>query len=319
MNELKAYPNVKKKRIVPILPLRSIGAVLLLLFLIPYVISGIFGNVGIDEPISPLLSEGSIYVENKTKTGVEKIPLEVYVANKLARVIPEEYEEEALKAQAVLLRTGLMQELSQTASGKSKTIYTEDEGYGRIAVKEGFWEAVAATQGICITWQGEYIKASYFAVSNGATRNAEEVIESGDHPYLQSVLCSRDFLAPDYMSKVTVGRMEFKSYWEKAAGEILEEDFTVEDFELERDSVGYVLAVKHEKALSGEAFRELFGLASSCFQIEESNGKIALSVKGVGHGLGMSQYAASELAKEGADYTEILEHFFYEIEMTKFE
>lgn len=321
LSKLNIKPNVKNKRIAAMFPLGRIGAVLLFLFLVPYVISGMFGNVGIEETLSEILTEGSIFVENTTNTGVEKIPLELYIADKLSRTMTTEYEEEALKAQAVLIRTALMAELYELKTKELKIIPVNDEGYGRGEIKNVFFEATAATQGVCARWKGEFIKASYFAVSNGATRNAGEVIPEQEHHYLKSVLCSRDFLSDYYLSKVSVSKSEFSAILEKNYGFTIGKSFQVEEFTLIRDSVGYVLNVEHDAIgmVSGESFRESLGLASSCFQLEEVNGKIEITVKGVGHGLGMSQYAANEMAKEDCDYIEILCEFFDEIELTKIE
>lgn len=62
-----------------------------------------------------------------------------------------------------------------------------------------------------------------------------------------------------------------------------------------------------------------YGLSSADFQIEKENQKITFLVHGKGHGMGMSQFAANEMAKKGDDYTEILNYFFKEATISKFE
>ena len=108
MNKLRVFQTVKKKRIVPGFFPKNLGTILLLLLLVPYLLPFLSGNVqeGKDENvmIAEGLSEGRIYVNNTTTYGNENIPLESYVADKLARSISEEYEPEALKAQAILIR-----------------------------------------------------------------------------------------------------------------------------------------------------------------------------------------------------------------------
>ena len=90
--------------------------------------------------------------------------------------------------------------------------------------------------------------------------------------------------------------------------------------EVYRDSVGYVLYLLRDgKWVTGEQFRESFHLASSSFQLSEEEGEILITVKGVGHGLGMSQFGASEMASQGQDYIEILDYFFENVTFTKFE
>lgn len=80
---------------------------------------------------------------------------------------------------------------------------------------------------------------------------------------------------------------------------------------LERDSAGYVLNVScGDAVMEGERFRQLFGLASSCFSIREESGKIYLQTKGIGHGLGFDQYQADLLAGQGKTWKELLGTFF---------
>ena len=81
---------------------------------------------------------------------------------------------------------------------------------------------------------------------------------------------------------------------------------------LSHDSAGYVTEVQiGEEKCSGDEFRDTYELASGCFELQEFDGKTRAVTKGVGHGLGMSQYTANEMAKEGKSYKEILQ-FFYE-------
>lgn len=80
---------------------------------------------------------------------------------------------------------------------------------------------------------------------------------------------------------------------------------------LTRDSAGYVLNVRAGRSsIAGERFRQLFELPSSCFFLEEQGGKMVITTKGIGHGIGFDQYYANELAKQGASAEEILELFF---------
>ena len=90
-----------------------------------------------------------------------------------------------------------------------------------------------------------------------------------------------------------------------------------------QDSAGYVTGVKvGEETLNGETFRDTYGLLSSCFELQEFEGKMRVTTKGIGHGLGMSQNTANEMAKEGyifkaegKKYNEILQYFYEGTEM----
>jgi len=69
--------------------------------------------------------------------------------------------------------------------------------------------------------------------------------------------------------------------------------------------------------LSGGAARSLFGLRSACFTVEESNGVFTFSVTGYGHGVGMSQYGANAMAKQGSGWREIVEHYYTGVAIEK--
>lgn len=345
-------PAGLKRRIVPGLFPKNLGTILLFLLMLPYIITFLFGNVREGSREMEGLSmeesfyEGTYFVNNSTPFGNESIPLEIYVADRLARSTDEDFEPETLKAQAVLIRSGLMASLYQNGKepGGRREIEVTDEVYGSTPVSEPVFEAVAQTRGVCLMYQSRPVSGSYFAVSNGATRNGEELLFE-EHPYLKSVLCSRDFLSEDYTSSVSLRKGEFDRIWQQmpSAGEnpVMETTASAEenslineeteysekggaekelDISIWRDSVGYVLYLERGgKYVTGEQFRESFHLASASFHLNEEDEKIVITVKGMGHGLGMSQFGANEMAREGEDYIGILEYFFQDVTFTKFE
>ena len=84
-----------------------------------------------------------------------------------------------------------------------------------------------------------------------------------------------------------------------------------------RDGGEYALEVAiGEKTVSGEEFRNGLELPSACLYLKEVEGKIRIVTKGLGHGLGMSQYGANVLAKEGSGYRDILNYYFKNIEIS---
>lgn len=334
MKKLRVFQTVKNKRIVPGLSVRNLGTVLLLLFFLPYFLTFLFGNLQNSrenlerECMREQLSGSHVYVYNETAVGTERIPLETYVADKLSRSIDGSYEMEALKAQAVLVRSGILSREEGEEWGRD--IFLVDEDYGSSPVSEKFLQAAAQTGGICLTYGGKPVNGAYFAVSNGATRDGGE-LGLLEYPYLKMVLCEKDFLAPDYADRVGFYGQEFERIWEQCTQELItEEELLKEDWirkeeegvglTLYRDSAGYVLYASREgKFVSGEQMRLKYMLPSSSFHVEEEDKTITFSVRGKGHGMGMSQFAANEMAKEGEDYTEILKYFFQEATISKFE
>lgn len=329
-NKRTIFSNIQIRGVVPGFSLKNLGTILLL----PYFITFIFGNLKIQSEqalfasdMSQRLTRGSTRVTNQSLLGKETIPLEIYVADKLARCMDEAYEIEALKAQAVVIRTNLLAE--KTENGE---ILVSDDGYGKKVLPDKIWEATAQSAGVCALVEGQIEYLPYFAISNGATRNGSEVL-SADCKYLKSVLCNRDFLADRYNSTISYEKEAFQKIWETIAADTVEEQellskdyITVEELTLEkqfrlfRDSVGYALYVEQNgKYVSGEQFREAYELPSDCFHLSLEKGRILITTKGVGHGIGLSQYGANELAKQRKDYIHILETFFHHITITKFE
>ena len=332
MKKLRVFQTVKSKRIVSGFSFRNPGTVLLFLFLLPYILTLGFGNIQkgkaeVEERVDERLTESRVYLYNETSVGTERIPLEIYVADKLSRSIDSSYEMEALKAQAVLIRSEIY---AMKEDWGDEAIFLADEDYGSGLLSDNFRQAAAETGGICLTYQGEPVSGAYFAVSNGATREAQE-LGLTEYPYLKRVLCDRDFLSPDYSSTVVFNEREFERIWEQCLKysiteeEILKnEEIRAEEGDCEtvlyRDSAGYVLYVqRNQEFVSGEQMRVDYGLSSADFQIEKENNKISFLVHGKGHGMGMSQYAANEMAGRGEDYTEILKYFFEEATISKFE
>lgn len=333
MKKLRVFQTVNSKRIVSGFSFQNPGTILLFLILFPYVMTLCFGNIQkgneeVTERVNERLTESRVYIYNETSVGTEKIPLEIYVADKLSRSMDDSYEPEALKAQAVLIRSEVY--AMKEDRGEETEIFLADEGYGSGTVSEKLRQAVAETGGICLTYQGEPVSGAYFAVSNGATRDAQE-LGLTEYPYLKGVFCDRDFLSPDYSSTEVFQERKFERIWEQCLKvPVTEEELTqnekvrreAEDSGtiLYRDSAGYVLyAERNQEFVSGEQMRMDYNLPSADFHVEKENHKILFLVHGKGHGIGMSQFAANEMAKEGKDYTEILNYFFQEATISKIE
>ncbi len=328
---------------------RDAVAILLFIFLLPYIVSFFFGNAGMEmeEGEAEVLQEeerggkgkggkqelfwedmekAEFIVCNTTAAGTEMMPLEAYLVSRLPSTIPMEYEMEALKAQAVVLRTELMRlyydKRTEKEDGKvyiyveSNIVKTDGDMYQKCI------DAVNSTKGMYLAYEGYPIKAPYFAVSAGATRNGNEVFGSDEYGYLKSVVCGRDFTSGDYVHSERMDRdiflervREFRPKIEWKEGEMPEEAFPVK-----RDRAGYVMEIGvGENAMSGELFRTIFALNSSCFEIREEGGTVIIKTKGAGHGLGLCQYGANEAAKKGSDYIDILNYFFSEIVIEKTE
>lgn len=305
---------------------RDAGSFLLFVFLLPYVCACLWGHVGEEsENLKGKKTAEEYLVEASVEWGVWEMPLEEYLTYRLCQVMPEDYEPEAGKAQAVLLRTEMAalfaeqgeKKVAVDGEGLAK-FYKDAEGQEESLGKSR--QAVEETTGVILTWRGEPIRASYFRVSNGSTRDAGE-----DCPYLSAVSCEQDQEAPDYRSVVKVERVSYTEKLRGILGEDMDEQTVWEKGKFSFDGTGYMTKVSYidqdgeERKIDGETFRHLFGLSSASFEMDREEEQAVFYVTGVGHGFGMSQYAAQCRAQNGENYEEILAAFFFGTELTNFE
>lgn len=232
---------------------------------------------------------GTLTVKNKGKEN--EITLEEYVMEVTAAEIGADAPIEAVKAQMVLVRTNAWRQMKEGGVKEKERISLTDLeilGEGR-----KYRKAEKETRGKILTYQGEPIMASYHKLSAGQTREGEEVFRSEEYPYLGSKACPGDQKSPEYKKTIQI-------------------DDSWKDMEVEeRDSAGYILRLRlGNTVMSGEEFRIVLGLPSSCFRIEKNGDGVFVITRGIGHGLGMSQYTAKKLAENGSSYQEILEYFF---------
>ncbi len=313
MSKLRVFQNVYQKRTVQEFLRKHSCTVLLLLFFLPCIISLLLGSKPSREespdirPEEQLVS-GNVVVRNQTELGKEDIPLEMYVADKLARTMDQSYEKEALKAQAVLLRTNLL------GDGEN-IIITEDSLYGKTVVSDVHWQAVSETKGMVLEYENKPIYGAFFKAGSGYTRNVDESGLKGQYPYLTGVPCGRDFMAENYYSAITYTREGFEELWKQIPKlpyeETMGEGTKENDFIYIRDSAGYVVYFSYKgEWVAGEEFRYALAISSSDFWIKEEGKDLIFEVTGEGHGFGMSQFTANEMAKEGEDFLNILEYFF---------
>lgn len=229
---------------------------------------------------------------------------------------------EALKAQAVACYTLFCRKQSLgekiTCNTDKREVYTTDEilqeRWGEsfdenMALLRDVW---AQVQGQAMMWQGQPILAVYSAVSCGATETGENVWGE-DLPYLQAAASPGDTFCSGFLSTVTLSAEQVKAALEKTEnppalyGE--EEDWFGD---IERTPSGYVKNITVCGTMySGSELRTAFGLRSACFTVDFTESGFVFAVRGWGHGVGLSQAGAAFMAANGADYREILSHYYH--------
>lgn len=262
-----------------------------------------------------------------TKTNeVEEISLDEYIVQVIAAEMPVDYELEALKAQSVSARTytlykiisGTMHQnadICDSAGCCQAWISKEDRMARWEDKKQEKWnklvEAVNATVGEVITYEGKVINAFFHANSGGKTENVSNVWGGKDLPYLEPRETTGEENYPQYASEVVLSKDELLTKMKEK----------YEDTEINFDEENWIQIKEYtpgnrvktlkigNKEIKGTEARGVFGLKSANFEINiEDN--IKFVVKGYGHGVGLSQTGADSLAKQGKKYDEILTHFY---------
>ncbi|MEC2073473.1 stage II sporulation protein D [Alkalihalophilus marmarensis] len=273
----------------------------------------------------------SIQVFRSSTEQVEEVPLEEYVVGVVASEMPATFEMEALKAQALTARTYILRQMlepgdvelpgdaivtdtvmHQVYQGKEelKSRWGGDfeQNYARIK------EAVLQTQGQVLTYDGEPITAAFFSTSNGFTENSEDYWPN-PIPYLRSVESPWDERSPEFTSEKVFTKAEV----EQKLGVSLPSDGTVGSITARTDGGRVATVSVGGKEFSGREIRDKLELNSSDFDWQRQGDQVVIKTRGWGHGVGMSQYGADGMAKEGKNYEEIVHHYYQGVSIQSME
>lgn len=260
-----------------------------------------------------------VKVKNKDNT-VNNIELEQYVIGVVAGEMPASFNDEALKAQAIASRTYAVYKMN-TSKGDydlvtdvsnqvyiSKKEMQEKWGSDYNKYLEKVTNVVNDTKDLVMTYNGEVIESFYFAISNGKTENVTSVFNE-ERDYLKSVESS-DTNVNNFMKTITISRSEFCNKLNINCDNIVVKD-------IKYNETGRIDELNiNNKIFKGTEIRKLLSLRSTDFKINVSD-NISITTKGYGHGVGMSQYGANEMAKNGSSYEEILKHYYQNIDIVK--
>lgn len=269
-----------------------------------------------------------------TNTGeIEELNLDQYLYGVVSSEMPANFEEEALKAQAVVARTYTIYKITNENKHENADICDDSKCCQAWISKEARFEkwneterennwskivsAVESTKGKIIMYEGKPINAFFHSNSGGKTEIASSVWGGKDEPYLQAVETSGESNYTQYSSELTISKEEFiekiKQYHS--------------DFEIDFSSDNQIEVLEYTEGqrikkikignleLAGTEIRNIFGLKSAKFEILVEGENVKFNVLGYGHGVGMSQTGADSMAKEGKNYEEIIKHYYTGVEI----
>jgi len=250
--------------------------------------------------------------------------IEMYLIEMIYRELPEDYEEEAIKAQAVLARSTLKKGLKDGSVTQSdleriasnlKEDMEKKEFLKNYEIIEGY---VRQTKGEVLMYENQICEGSFHRVSAGATRDGAEVFGNDTYAYIAGVESAMDMESADYMKGHYFTPEELYAALKEMYPDSEVDTEKIEDsIEIvARDAKGYILEMEVGNVpCSGEEFRKVLNLNSSNFTLSKMGNEIRFLCRGVGHGLGMSQFGANKLALQGKDYKDILKYYFPRVEI----
>ena len=263
----------------------------------------------------------SINVLDDDKKEITNLSLEEYVIGVVAGEMPASFNDEALKAQAVAARSFAVNKIKNSKANydvlkdkRSQVYITEDEMKDKW--KDSFSKyydkikkAVFDTEGQVMKYNDEVISAFYFAMSNGMTEDVALVFGISKD-YLKSVDSNWDKKVKNFEVTKSISIKEFK----KLLG-IKEKDIVIGKIEYSNSKRVNNITINNKK-YQGTEIRKILNLRSTDFSINIGD-NITITTRGYGHGVGMSQYGANEMAKNGYKYDEILKYYYQDIVIEK--
>lgn len=293
-----------------------------------------------DEKIEKIEKEEMIKIYNTKTKKVEEMKFEEYIKGVVAAEMPAEFNIEALKAQAVAARTYAIYRINKFKGGHpdhpKTSLCTGIHCQAWLSLDDlrsahsknwmyEYWpkieKAVDGTKGEIVTYNSKPIEPLFHSTSGGMTEDSEDVFSSAA-PYLRGVVSPYEQGAPKLQGKKQLSINEFinKIKSKFPSIDISKSNLASKIELLERSEGGRIKKIRIDNEIvSGRDIRSLFNLNSTNFKISvfTKDNIIRFDTIGYGHGVGMSQWGANGMAKEGAMYTDILKHFYQGVKIEK--
>lgn len=279
--------------------------------------------------VSTREQQDQIQVYNHQTGETMTFAMEVYLQGVIRAEMQGDYPIEALKAQAVAARTYVyyLKNAGITHPGGAPVCTDSDccQAWTPVetdwAYYERVLEAVEDTCGVVVTYEGQPIKAMYFASSGGHTEDYAAVWNDFSYGYLQGVPSlneqnyhfTDDIFVQEFSPWTLLYQLRNSGYTIGCDSARLLENIT----NIRRSETGRVLSLDVDGiTISGADFRKALDLRSTNFYFQQmSGGGIGIVTLGFGHGVGMSQCGAAALAEEGYDYGKILKYYYTGVEV----
>lgn len=246
----------------------------------------------------------------------QQMELELYLVGVVLAEMPASFEENALMAQAVVARTYALKRIAEadrhtpgavcTDPGCCQAYIAPETYTGTAADLAKITQAVNATCGQVLTYQGKMAEATYFSCSGGRTEAAVAVWGS-DVPYLRSVESPGEEQAQPYRKTVRFSAEAFCAALDRS---LTGSPKTWLGSVTYTQGGGVATMVIGGVGYTGVQLRQLLKLNSTAFTIQADDDGFTITTQGKGHRVGMSQYGANALAESGSTWQQILQHYY---------
>lgn len=244
------------------------------------------------------------------------LDLNDYITGVVASEMPALFNEEALKAQAVAARSFATSKMEnnflELTSGISDQVYSPNyklkekwvDDYNKYYNKIS--DCVKFTHNEVIKRDNKILRTYYFSMSNGYTENSQTVFNDTTFTSVKSL---ENENTPNYKFQKTFTSEELQKILNIS---------NINIQSIERSNTNHVSTITiNNKVYSGIQFRKLLSLRSTDFTIDIQDNNYIITTTGYGHGVGMSQYGANQMAKNGSNYKEILNHYYENTEISE--
>ncbi len=250
-----------------------------------------------------------------------------YLIGALLAQTDADFDIEMLKAQAVVMYSNAVFEKIKSKE-KDFDFAIDSTLYWNTKTAKSFYgdkyepvlsKIATAVDEVCgekITYNSQLVFLPYFHCSNGKTEDAS-FVWGEEIEYLKAVNSEGDLINPDIKSVYTFTLSEFKKALHDAYKlEFLDNRIPTVVINGRTESGTVTSCTVEELTMTGQNLRSLLNLCSANFDIKLSESNIEITCYGNGHYVGMSQYGADFLARQGYSYREILKHYYTNIEIT---
>lgn len=297
---------------------------ILLLIFIPFLIITIY-NKNYKEIELNYINTTYIRVKRMKNNEIEKIPLEEYIVGVLAGEMPINFDIEALKAQAVASRSYALKRMEYNKDKEYDVVdsilnqvYLDDnylrDAWGNSYVKNinKLRKVVNSTIDEYLEYNNSIVDALFFSTSNGFTEDSSNIFNF-ECEYLKSVDSPWDKdVSSAYLTTKTMNLTEFY----KKLNIPYSKNLNIEIKKRSSTNRILLLSINNVEFKGTDVYNKL-SLRSTDFTIELQGDNVSITTKGYGHGVGLSQYGALGMAKEGYNYVEILNHYYQNTKITK--